>query len=64
MTIIMNAYLDEIEVVMLKLNITGDNPYLQLIHKARALMLQPLEYYDKHNQDDTEIKRNKTRYYF
>jgi len=36
-----------------------DNPYLQLIHKARALMLEPLEYYDKYEQDDTEIKRNK-----
>ena len=36
-----------------------DNPYLQLIHKARALMLQPLEYYDKYESDDTEIKRNK-----
>ena len=36
-----------------------DNPYLQLIHKARALMLEPLEYYDRYEPDDTEIKRNK-----
>ena len=36
-----------------------DNPYLQLIHKARALMLEPLEYYDEYERADTEIKRNK-----
>ena len=33
-----------------------DNPYLQLIHKARALMLEPLEYYDRYEPDDTEDK--------
>ena len=41
-----------------------DNPYLQLIHKARALMLEPLEYYDKYEPDDTEIKRNKLNIIF
>ena len=31
----------------------SDNPYLQLIHKARALMFDPMEYYDKYISDDT-----------
>ena len=31
----------------------------RLIHKARALMFDPMEYYDKYISDDTLIKRNK-----
>jgi superfamily I DNA/RNA helicase len=42
----------------------SDNPYLQLIHKARALMFDPMEYYDKHISDDTLIKRNKLKIIF
>jgi len=37
----------------------SDNPYLQLIHKARALMFDPIKYYDKYESDETVIKRNK-----
>ena len=42
----------------------SDNKYLQLIHKARALMMQPIEYYDKYESEDTEVKRNKLNIIF